>query len=73
MKLAKIVFGLIKDAEGLIGKSGADKKYFVLEQIAKLDDKTPLAVIPNEFEEQGLSLFIDLAVFFYKNKLSKAG
>lgn len=68
MKLTSILTGLINKAEGLISKTGAEKKEFVLEQIAKLDDGTALAVIPNGLEEQFLSFLVDYTVALLKKK-----
>lgn len=66
--LAGLIGGLIGKAEGLIEKTGAEKKAFVLEQIAKLDDKTALAVIPNGLEEQFLNFLVDYTVALIKKK-----
>lgn len=67
-KLAGILSGLVNKAENLVGKTGAEKKAFVLEQITKLDDKTPLAVIPNGLEEHFLTLLVDYTVALVKKK-----
>lgn len=68
MKLASILSGLINKAENLVEKTGAEKKEFVLDQIVKLDDKTPLAVIPNGLEEQFLDFLVDYTVSILKKK-----
>lgn len=67
-KLAGILAGFVHKADELTEKTGAEKKAFVLEQISKLDDKTPLAVIPNGLEEHFLNLIVDYTVALIKKK-----
>ena len=69
MQIAGILTNLIHEAEELMHlNTGADKKAFVLDQIAKLDDKTVLGFIPNELEEQFLSFLVDYTVSIVKKK-----
>lgn len=68
MKFAGILTKLIHEAEGLFTlNTGADKKAYVLNQIAELDDTTVFKFIPNGVEAQFLDWLVDYTVALVKN------
>ena len=68
MQFAAIT-NLIHLAEDIMHlNTGAEKKAFVLGEIAKLDNKTVLAFIPDEAEVAFLSWLVDYTVALVKKK-----
>jgi len=69
--LKEVLSELFEVAEGLIGKTGEEKMNFVLEQVANLDNATPLAIIPDKLEEFALKEIAQFAFNEYKEHFAQ--
>ena len=69
MKIFETILPFLFDAaENLIDKNGEEKMEYVLDIIVKLDDATPLAIIPNKIEEFCLKKAVQIAFEKWKSR-----
>lgn len=67
----EIATALFDEAEKLVNVPGNQKMDYVLDQIVKLDNATPLAIIPDKLESFALRSLVQKIFDEYKEHLNK--